>query len=199
MDEAVIAGGSFSEKDVRAALGDLAHGIDFSAFANFLHGSLSRYRAELEQDKKMMRPADALKFNNRTLDVINQVRFRMEYLPRTIERPAIEARAKRSTEPLSTLTDRIDSDLEELALLLALAAGEIEKAKGSGRKAEWHREWLLHDTANEIERLSGCGKEKAAEIAAEVIRETKWKAPEEKGKAREKVRKTAGKKKNPKL
>ena len=169
--EAGVANGSFPEAAVRDALSDLVNKIDFAAFSECLSNALQRYGAELEHDGKQPPAADALEMAKQTAETIRHLRRRLEFLPQYVERAVAGARAKRSTEPLGTLTERIDRDLKELWMLIGMAQRELVEAGKDGRKSLWHRDWLLHDIAQEIVRQSRrCGKERAAGVAANVLR-----------------------------
>lgn len=178
---------TFPVDDVHAALKTVLDSIDVPDFDEFFGRALGRYRSMSESKQEQPNIADELSLIGESMEYVQQIRLRLEHLPPVTDAHVNTVCWKRRKELFHDFRLRLDADLKEAWVLLALAERELETLKGApGRKSESLRDWLLHDVAHRLE-ITGIGKEASAGMAAAVLRAAGVAAPEDPREARKLV------------
>jgi hypothetical protein len=164
---------SFSESDVRAALGPLSRTIDWQQFSDFLGDQLGLFRDLSER----LPPAHVeRKLAEELLEAVAQLQKRMQHLPPRLEANLYLHCHKRQARLFSTFRDQLDASLQEAWHLVDLADRDLVDGEvGRPRASALYR--LLHAVARHIKHTTKVGKEQAATIAGDVLRACHVDAP----------------------
>jgi hypothetical protein len=129
---------------------------------------LGRYR---ERAAERNFPIDAeLRITEETIDVIEELRLRLDRIPQTVDAYANAAVWKRCGESFHAHVRSIDRDLGAIRQALWSGIEQTEKLKGrSGGKPYWARDTLVREVLNFVSSLTGGTKKKAQEITHEVL------------------------------
>lgn len=172
---------------VRGCLVDVVPTDRVDAFMRMFRARLGRYRASIEWKALSVRAE--LRLVDEALMAIEQTRLRIGNLPQAI---GCEVRALAWTRERTRFHDvvaRADSDLGELAGLLAHASVAVtSRGRNRGAPPLIARDLFLHDVACALTAM-GIGSERAAGVAARTLRACGVTAPEDERKARAIVRK----------
>lgn len=181
--------GKYPVDAVRSALKDVAGPIDIPTFETFFAPRIGRYRAMADSQQDQPSVSAELALVDEAMTHIEQLRLRLESLPPDTEAHIDSVCWKRRREMFCEFRQRLDADLEEARVLLVLSERELEPFKGNaGRKSAMPRDWLLHDVAKHL-NAHGVRKERAADVAAAVLRASGVDAPDDPREARKLVRK----------
>lgn len=179
---------SFDVAKVRKAV-RAAGAIDEGAFLGFFGHRLGRFRSMAEAATTTPSVAEESSLLDELLTAIEQVRTRLESLPPVADAYVNEISWKARSELFFDFQRRLDGELHLAWMMLAGAQQELDAHKGkSGAKPKQHRDWFLHDVAHWLQD-AGTAKERAADVAAGVLRAVDVDAPDDPRKARDLVRK----------
>ena len=176
---------SFSADAVRDALDPVIDRIDVAAFEAFLAPELGRYRDMVDAAVEQPGLADEMRLVDEALEAVEQARLRLTHLPPSADAYANEVCWHGRGELYFDFSQRLASDLVTARALLIGTEQKLAPFKGmSGAKSKSLRDCLLRDVAHWLQDAD-IGKEKAAGVAAAVLRATGITAPDNPRKARE--------------
>ncbi|MGV8959361.1 MAG: hypothetical protein ACOH1V_03120 [Stenotrophomonas sp.] len=161
------SGGMVDERIPEDKIRAVAGVGDPDAFVAFLAPRVGRYRSHMENTGPST--AEELAWTNTTMEFIRELQTRLDNPPQGIWAEADLACWKRRQELWSGSIERLNAELNDAWVMLALAERAVEPHGGNaGRKPSWARDELLTEIADWFER-HGSLADDAARISRRVL------------------------------
>lgn len=151
--DSYIGGGLVDDRIPEAEVDAILKEHDVQAepevFKAFLRQRVGRYRSMKEWREKQPATAQELQLIKEAMDVIQELRTRLDHLPPDADAHINHIAWKRHGELFHDFRRRLDGTLQETWNMLVLTEREVDKYKGkAGAKRKWDRDSFLSDVAD---------------------------------------------------
>lgn len=146
--------------------------VDPAALAEFLGVQLGRYRRHCDNVANHIPVAREIAIATETVEMISELRRRLELVPDLIQARADDVMWKSRGELWFSMSQRLVDDLTKAGAVLSAAVKESEKFKGKkGGKPAWARDALVRSVSAKIAELAPLRTRKAyiAEFTNELL------------------------------
>lgn len=144
-----------------AVIRDYRGETDPELLAEFFGARLGRYRMDRDATEQRLSVAREVAITAETVEMIAELRRRLERVPDLIQARADEVTWRARGELWFSISRRLDASLADAGAVLSIATTEADGYKGKvGGKSSWARDALVRDLVAKISELSPSGNRK---------------------------------------